>query len=174
MRKVSQEGREFLKRWEGRAIHGQGKYKCTPKCAKPCPNVGKHQAYLCSAGVLTIGYGHTEGVKPTHFITEHQAETLFEHDISIAEEWVESLAPLANDNQFAALVSFVHNFGPAAYAGSTLCKHVAAGRMLRAAEEFPKWKYERDRKTGQMRENAGLLNRRLAEKTLFLKHMGSV
>lgn len=39
------------------------------------------EAYVCAAGVCTIGYGHTTGVKPGDVITEAQADTFFESDI---------------------------------------------------------------------------------------------
>ena len=33
------------------------------------------KAYVCAAGVCTIGYGHTVGVKPSDVITQAQADT---------------------------------------------------------------------------------------------------
>ena len=36
------------------------------------------KAYVCAAGVCTIGYGHTAGVKPGDVITEAQADAFFE------------------------------------------------------------------------------------------------
>ena len=38
-------------------------------------------AYKCPAGVLTIGYGHTAGVKAGQTITQEQTDML-------AEDWV--------------------------------------------------------------------------------------
>ena len=34
------------------------------------------KAYVCAAGVCTIGYGHTIGVKPGDVITEAQADAV--------------------------------------------------------------------------------------------------
>lgn len=45
-------------------------------------------AYVCAAGVCTIGYGHTTGVKPGDAITEAQADVFFESDIRAVENQV--------------------------------------------------------------------------------------
>jgi lysozyme len=69
------------------------------------------QAYLCPAGVPTIGYGHTRGVSLGQAITEAQAEQFLSDDLAVAEAGVERLAPFANNNEFSALVSFAFNLG---------------------------------------------------------------
>ena len=83
------------------------------------------EAYKCSAGVWTIGYGHTKGVKEGMVITQQQAETYFENDI------MEFLSPvqkevgnICNANQIAALTSFTFNVGEANFKKSTLLKVV--------------------------------------------------
>ena len=53
------------------------------------------KAYVCAAGVCTIGYGHTIGVKPGDVITEAQADAFFESDIRAVENQVNAL-PLQN------------------------------------------------------------------------------
>lgn len=85
----------------------------------------KLNAYQCSAGVWTIGYGHTNGVKEGMVITQQQAETYFESDI------MEFLLPvqkqvgnICNANQIAALTSFAFNLGNEALKKSTLLKVV--------------------------------------------------
>lgn len=42
------------------------------------------KAYRCTSGVLTIGYGHTAGVKAKDVITKEQADTFLEADIENA------------------------------------------------------------------------------------------
>lgn len=42
------------------------------------------KAYRCTSGVLTIGYGHTDGVKSKDVITKEQAEALLDADIAVA------------------------------------------------------------------------------------------
>ena len=41
----------------------------------------RSQSYRCPAGVLTIGYGHTKGVKLGMRITEREAEVLLREDL---------------------------------------------------------------------------------------------
>jgi lysozyme len=45
-------------------------------------------AYRHSAGVWTIGYGHTGGVKPGDRITQAQAKSLLRRDVGWAEDAV--------------------------------------------------------------------------------------
>ena len=49
------------------------------------------KAYVCAAGVCTIGYGHTTGVKPGDVITEARADAFFESDIRAVENQVNAL-----------------------------------------------------------------------------------
>jgi len=120
-------------------------------------------AYLCPAGVCTIGYGHTEGVKPGQKITQHQAEVLLQYDVDIADAAVNRLAPEADENQHAALASFVFNCGEAALARSRLLRKFKAGDIPGAAAEFDRWVY------GGGKVLPGLVKRRAAERELFLK-----
>ncbi len=39
------------------------------------------KAYVCPAGVLTIGYGTTRGVKPGQVISEAEAEAMLRADL---------------------------------------------------------------------------------------------
>lgn len=68
-------------------------------------------AYRCAAGVWTIGYGHTSGVKEGDEITHEQAEDFLLSDIKSAEKSVNSYGSRFNQNQFDALVSFTFNCG---------------------------------------------------------------
>lgn len=121
--------------------------------------------YRCPAGIWTIGYGHTSGVhEHTPPITEAEAEALLVRDLRGAEQAVNACVhvPL-NANQFAALVSFVFNVGSANFAHSRLLKHMNAGEMDTAADEFLRWVYAKGVPL------AGLKTRRMAERALFLK-----
>ena len=69
-------------------------------------------AYKCPSGVLTIGYGHTSGVKEGDIISAKQAEDLLKFDIKTYENYVNSNVKISlNQNQFDALVSFTFNCG---------------------------------------------------------------
>ena len=114
----------------------------------------------------TIGYGHTGDVKKGHTITEHQADVLLKHDLERAERAVEELTAgvSLNDNEFAALVSFVFNCGRANLASSTLLiKLKANAPRAHVATEFLKWNHA----AGKVL--AGLTKRREEERQLFLR-----
>ena len=68
-----------------------------------------------------------------------------------------------NDNQFAALVSFVFNCGIGNFKRSTLLRRVNAGDFAGAAREFPRW----NKAGGQVLK--GLTLRREAEAALFMR-----
>ena len=74
----------------------------------------------------------------------------------------ERLAPQATDHQFAALVSFAFNLGPAALAGSTLLKLHNAGHYRAAASQFGRWNHAAGRVL------RGLTIRRAKEAALYL------
>lgn len=122
------------------------------------------EAYLCPAGVPTIGYGSTLGVTLGQKITPQQAEALLIKDLERFEEAVSDFVgvPL-NDNQFSALVSFTFNVGAGAFRSSTLLNLLNQKHYQGAADQFLRW----NRAAG--RELAGLTRRREAERALFLK-----
>lgn len=123
----------------------------------------KLEAYLCPAGVPTIGYGHTTGVKLGDKITEEDAEKLFNMDYTVAESQVKKLitVPLTS-GQLGALTSFVFNLGSGNLMGSTLRRKLNTGDYIGAAQEFDKWVFSKGVKLN------GLVARRTAEKKLFL------
>ncbi len=131
----------------------------------------KLKAYLCPAGVWTIGYGHTKGVYPGMQITQELADKFLLDDVWNFEREVENLVhvPLTQ-GQFDALVSFSFNVGldidddniAEGLGDSTLLRKLNRGDYAGAADEFPKWNKSRGRVLG------GLVARRGAERALFL------
>jgi lysozyme len=119
------------------------------------------RAYVDTGGVLTIGYGHTGGVRENQVITQDVAEVLLRHDISYAEDIVNTHALPCTQGQFDALVDFVFNVGPSQFLTSHLLKFHLAGEYDKAADEFPKWKYD----NGVVID--GLVTRRAAEAALY-------
>ena len=122
----------------------------------------KLEAYLCPAGIPTIGYGHTRGVKLGQRVSAAQAEVFLDHDYEEAEDAVKRLitVPLT-DNQLGALTSFVFNLGEGRLLGSTLRRKLNSGDYKGAAAEFDKWVYSGGKKLN------GLIARRAAERKLF-------
>ena len=131
---------DFVKQWEGRKL----------------------KAYRCSAGVWTIGFGHTEDVEEGDTITSSEAELLLIEDL---RERANALAPFVNapvtEGQYIALVSLAFNIGVGALKKSSLLRYINLGRIDEAADEFLRWVYA----GGKVSE--GLKNRREAERELF-------
>ena len=122
------------------------------------------KAYVCPAGVLTIGYGSTgKHVTPGLQITEDQAEKLLLNDLARFEEGVALQCPVATSNQFSALVSFAFNVGLESLRTSTLRRLHNEGKYGEAAEQFARWN------KGGGRILPGLVKRRAAERALYLK-----
>ena len=123
----------------------------------------KLESYLCPAGVWTIGYGHTKGVKKGDKITQLEADNFLKEDLISFEKGVTRLIKSnINQNQFDALVSFAFNLGLANLKKSTLLKKVNSNPNDRTiVDEFIKWIYA----GGKQLE--GLKKRRQAEAYLY-------
>ena len=138
--KTSQRGINFIKQFEGVRL----------------------TAYKCPAGVYTIGYGHTRGVKRGMKITEEEASAFLAADLRNSEKAVERYDSVYhwNQNEFDALVSFTFNCGAA-----NLRSLLRNGRRNRSqiAATLPLY-----RKAGG-KVLKGLERRRAAEKALFLE-----
>lgn len=123
-------------------------------------------AYVCPAGVLSIGYGHTKNVKKGDVITKDGAEELLKKDLKEFEEAVTAMLDIrevaVNQCQFDALVCFAFNVGTKALDTSTLLKKLTIGDVEGASDEFLRW----NKAGGKVLE--GLTRRRQAERRLFL------
>ena len=120
------------------------------------------KAYRCSAGVWTIGYGHTTGVKEGDEISASEAEKLLVEDLTVIADDLNRLVNVpVSEGQYIALLSLAFNIGATALKKSTLLFHLNHGRYDEAAEEFDKWIYA----GGKVIE--GLKRRRAAERELF-------
>lgn len=122
------------------------------------------KAYTDSAGVWTIGYGHTGGVVPDMTITERQAVEYFKADIKSFENAVNKYVSVPiTQSMFDALVSFTYNLGAGTLKRSTLLKKLNCNDIVGAADEFGRFVYAGGRIL------KGLVRRRAAEKEIFLK-----
>ncbi|MEG1572846.1 MAG: lysozyme [Bacteroidales bacterium] len=122
------------------------------------------ETYRCSAGVLTIGYGHTKDVVKGMKITTLQADEFLRQDVDWAEKAVSTEGLNINQNQFDALVCFVFNVGARAFKNSSLLKMIRVNpNSSNIPSEFAKWRLAGGKIV------PGLIARRNAEVELFLK-----
>ena len=100
------------------------------------------KAYKCPAGVLTIGYGHTRGVKEGQVITEIQADVLLKGDVLNVENSLNKLNLDLTQGQFDAIVDFCFNMGMVKFIGSTLyTKILVHASDDDIATQFRRWVY---------------------------------
>lgn len=104
------------------------------------------EAYQCSAGKWTIGYGHTRDVKPGDRITLAESDQLLTEDLDFFGPSVLKLVrrPMSQ-GQFDALVCFAFNCGTSeeGLGGSKLLSLFNAGDVRGAAEQFGRWIHRR-------------------------------
>lgn len=123
------------------------------------------KAYRCPAGVLTIGIGHTKGVKKGDVITKEKAYELLEEDVKPIEDYLNSIKICKTQGEFDALVDFIFNLGTGNFKSSTLYKYIKAGRSDREiCSQFKRWVYAGGEKLN------GLVRRREAECEMWMKN----
>lgn len=127
-------------------------------------------AYVCPAGVWTIGWGNTQingrPVQQGDKISQTTADTMLRDTVERIATQLHTLIPATKNyggNQQAALISWAFNVGLGAVADSTLRKRLNAGESATVVipQELPRW----DKANGK--PLAGLTRRRAAEVTLF-------
>ena len=114
-------------------------------------------------GLWSIGWGATgPGIVEGTVWTQDQCDQDLAAKIQSFGSGVDSLVTVSiNDNQKAALVSFVYNLGVASLQHSTLLTLLNQGEYNGASIEFPKWNHA----NGVLVN--GLTRRRDAEQILF-------
>jgi lysozyme len=123
------------------------------------------RAYLCPAGVWTIGYGSTgPHVYKGKVITKAEADALLDKDLVRFEKGVlQGVAPaIPNQNEFDAMVSLAFNIGVAAFKKSSIARQFKLGNKAKAANAFSLYV------KGGGKVLPGLVRRRAEEKALFL------
>ena len=138
--RISQEGVNLIKHFEGCRL----------------------EAYKCPAGVWTIGYGHTKGVKEGDAIEQEAAEAFLIEDLESFEQAVTRLVEVPlTQQQFDALVSWTFNLGAGNLAESTLLRKLNNYQYAEVPEQMMRWV----RAGGKVLD--GLVRRRAAEAALF-------
>ena len=118
--------------------------------------------YKCPAGVLTIGYGHTKGVKPGDRITQYQAEQFLKEDLAQFEAVANKCKNIGTQGRYDAVVDFIYNCGPDKWNSSTLKKYIESNRKIwEIQEQFLRWVNSGGKKLG------GLVTRRIWEANRF-------
>lgn len=121
------------------------------------------KAYLCPAGVPTIGWGHTRGVRIGETITEAQASDYLVEDIAPIEVLLNSQHINFRQEQFDALVSWIFNLGVNAFGGSTMLKYIRDNRSdEEITDQMVRWV------NAGKKPLVGLKRRRIAEANMFL------
>lgn len=120
------------------------------------------KAYLCPAGIWTIGYGHTSGVSPNSFITIQEADEYLHRDVATIEMQLNKLNLILRQCQWDAIISFVFNVGIGNFKSSTLLAKIRINPEDNSImDEFLRWVYA----NGKVMR--GLQKRRLTEMKLY-------
>ena len=137
---ISQEGLSLIKKFEGCEL----------------------EAYKCAAGVWTIGYGSTKGVKEGDTHTQEEADKLLLHEMSEYEGYINDMVEVPlEQNQFDALCSWVYNLGPTNLKESTMLKVLNEEKYAEVPQQIKRW----NKAGGKVLD--GLIRRREAEALLF-------
>lgn len=139
---ISQKGLDILKEFEGLRL----------------------EAYRCSAGVWTIGYGWTQNVKRGDVWTREKAEHMLLEGVKPYEKAVQEAVGDAktSQNQYDAMVSLCYNIGPGNFKKSSVARLHREGKYAQAAAAFMMWV------KGGGKIIGGLIKRRNKEKALYL------
>jgi len=131
----------------------------------------KSKPYKCSAGKLTIGYGHV--ILPHEKFTEvtiDEANTLLKKDVAIYEKLINRLFSGLKQNQYDALVLFCFNTGGGQeFLKSNVVKYIKLRLYDQAIVYWKQWIKVQCPKTKGLVPSQGLQNRREKEISLFLE-----
>ena len=143
--RITENGKRLIEHYEGRYL----------------------KAYICPAGIPSIGIGHTKGVKMGDTATDEQINKWFYEDIMTCEMQINDLHLKINQNQFDALVSFVFNLGIGNFQQSTLLKKIKVySNDPEIRYQFSRWNKAKDLK-GNLIELPGLTKRRNSEAEIY-------
>ena len=99
-------------------------------------------AYTCAGGVVTIGYGHTRGVKITDRCTRSEGERWLREDLAPIEAYLNTIPEVDTQGRFDACADFCFNLGTGNFKSSTLLKKIKAGAPTEEIQaQFRRWVY---------------------------------
>lgn len=99
-------------------------------------------AYTCAGGVVTIGYGHTRGVKITDRCTRSEADRWLREDLAPIEAYLNTILEVDTQGRFDSCADFCFNLGMGNFKDSTLLKKIKAGAPTEEIQaEFRRWVY---------------------------------
>ena len=124
------------------------------------------KAYWDKLGkVWTLGWGFTKGVKEGDSMTEEEGNARLAEELKGYEENLSGCCTIEpTSNQFSAMVCLSWNIGKIGFANSDVLKFHNLGEVDRAAKAFMNWT-----SSGGIKDVPGLVKRRKAEATLYLK-----
>ena len=127
---------------------------------------GLVHAYRCPAGVWTLGFGKTKGIRSGMTCTIAEAEQHLKDELDAHGKIVKRLVnvPLSQ-GQYDALVSFVFNVGGGNFKSSTALKRLNLGMYDDVPEQLTRW--NKARVDGKLQPLRGLTRRRAAEAAIF-------
>jgi len=143
--KISQQGIDLLKHFESYEM----------------------KAYLCPAGVLTIGWGFTQvnghKVKKGDIMSLEVAEIELKRQLRTYENVVKKVIMIKKINQcqYDALVSLCYNIGGSSFRRSSIVKEINSKNFIGACRIFNLWS------KAAKKRSKGLLRRRMSERNLF-------
>ena len=133
------------------------------------------KAYRCPAGVWTIGWGETDGVRPGDTCTKQDADRWLLEDLMHRAAKVRAMCTVEpSPNELGAMVSLAYNVGlgnpkdkkSGGLANSTVLRQHNAGNSQAASRAFGLW--NKARVNGELQVLAGLTARRAREAALYL------
>lgn len=153
MNKISKNGLKMIRQFEGERL----------------------RVYRDVAGLPTVGVGHlvrkSDDLAVGDTITKEQSEAFLAEDIKTFEESVNQIVKVPlTQNEFDAVVSLCYNIGRGALASSRSLRLLNAGNKARFADAI--LSFNKARVKGQLRVVQGLVNRREAERKVFLTGYG--
>lgn len=148
------------------SANGTAIVKAFEGCLKPIlGRPGMFKPYICPAGVLTIGWGHTNHHPPKFTAnavwSQRQCDEVLDGDMQRFENRVKKILAgvVLRQHEFDALVSFDYNTG--GLDRSSIPAKIRSGRRHQVRETLARWNKSKKRVL------PGLVRRREAEADLF-------